>query len=509
MAKYLSQLIQKLDDFKVIGEKSIRITGVKDNSRQVKKGDLFIAIKGETYDAHGFIPDVIRKGAVAVVGTVKPKRSWLRNVAYIKVSNSREALSLIASAWCDNPSKKLKLIGVTGTDGKTTTASIIYHLLTSNKKKVGLITSVNAKIGNKEFDTGFHVTNPEPLELQKFLKRMVDEGCEYAVLEVTSHGLEQERVAGIDFDLAVLTNITREHLDYHKTYKNYFGSKSRLFRLAKEAVVLNKDDESYKKIKAITSRNTKTISYGIDAKDADYFAENITERVNGSNFSVVSKAGSFKVGIRLIGGYNISNTLAAVVVAKFYKLKDKGIVQGLKSFKGIEGRLEEVRNKKGIRIIIDFAHTPNSLESILKLLRKQTKGRLISVFGCAGERDVEKRKIMPAISVKHADVSVFTAEDPRSEDVNKILSVMKNSAKSAGGRKYSEDTNNKSYISFSERGDAITNAINNIAQPKDTVVILGKGHENSMCYSGIEYPWSDKKAVALALKGKVLIIKRK
>ncbi|KKQ95621.1 MAG: UDP-N-acetylmuramyl-tripeptide synthetase [Candidatus Woesebacteria bacterium GW2011_GWB1_43_14] len=440
-----------------------QVSGIADNSRDVRKGYLFVAIKGLTVDAHQFIPEAVKRGATVVVGekdfndlNISPKKA-----RYIKVTDSRKALSLLASAWYGNPANKLRLIGVTGTDGKTTTASMIWWILQKSGLKVGLISTVSAKIGNKEYDTGFHVTNPEPLALQRFLKKMVDSGCEYAVLEVTSHGLDQKRVYGINFDVGVLTNITHEHLDYHKTFDAYRRAKLKLFKNSKVAV-LNKNDKNSNWVRK--NIGAKTIFY-----KPDLMAKVFTET------------------------HNQENAAAAIAVARYINVSKKEILSALNCFPGVEGRMQEVKNNKGIKIIIDFAHTPNSLKCVLINLRKSSKGKLISVFGCAGERDSAKRKIMGGLSASIADLSIFTAEDPRSEKIKDILLEMEKGVL----RK-----NIDKYLSFPERGDAIYYAINSVAKKGDTVIICGKGHEKSMSYYGVEYPWSDKVAVLSALEGK-------
>lgn len=434
-----------------------------------------MAIKGETFDGHNFIDEAVKKGAVCIVGE---KNLRVKGATYIKVADSRIALSLLAQAWYGNPSKKLKIIGVTGTDGKTTTANIIYWILKSAGHKVGLISSVSAKIGDEEYETGFHVTNPEPLALQKFLKRMVDLKTEYAVLEVTSHGLDQKRVFGIDFEISVLTNVTHEHLDYHKTFDAYLKTKAKLFVNSKVAV-LNKDDKSFNIMKKLLPKSVKIVPYSFNALSAN-----------------IKKA----VLARFSEKYNQSNATGAVTVAKILKIKENAIVHSIKAFPGVPGRLEEVKTNKGFRVFIDFAHTPNALKNVLSYLRNVASGKLIAVFGCAGERDVAKREMMAEISTRIADVSVFTAEDPRSEDIGKIIDQMKSGVGKGHANKFKE---------IPERGEAIFFAINKIAQRGDVIVISGKGHEKSMAYDHTEYPWSDREAVKLALAGKVKVLKRK
>ncbi|MCH7641455.1 UDP-N-acetylmuramoyl-L-alanyl-D-glutamate--2,6-diaminopimelate ligase, partial [Patescibacteria group bacterium] len=420
MKKKLTILLDNLSDFRVYGTLGRDISGITDDSRKVKKGTLFVAINGLTVDGHKFIPDTIGSGAVAIVGERKPRKSWLDKITYIKVPSSRRALAFLASAWYNHPSKKLKIIGVTGTDGKTTTANLIYWILRSSGEKAGLISTINAKIGDKEYDTGFHVTNPEPFQLQKFLAKMVEKKCKYAVLEVTSHGLDQERVAGIDFDVAVLTNITHEHLDYHKTWRQYRDAKVKLFKASKVSV-LNYDDESFSYISKIIGGKKKVISYGVKEK-ADYLAKDIEDTVQGTKFTLISNGRSIKISTKLHGDYNVHNTLASIAVAKNLKIPWKKIESAISSFKTPIGRLEEIKNRKGFKVYVDFAHTPNALENVLNFLKIKKQGKLIAVLGSAGERDFTKREQMGGISGRLVDISIFTAEDPRNEDVNDIIS---------------------------------------------------------------------------------------
>lgn len=443
---------------------------ITDDSRKVVKGGTFVAIKGVHSDGNNFIPQAIKNGAAVIVSEEPSNKVLSGNVKYLKVKNARQTFADLVAKEFGNPSKKLKIIGVTGTDGKTTTANIIYWILKTAGKKVGLISTVSAKIGNKEYNTGFHVTNPEPLVLHRFLRKMVDCGCEYAVLEVTSHGLDQERVFGINFEISVLTNITHEHIDYHKTFEAYMKAKAKLFNNSKVAI-LNKDDKSYKNFLSFIKTSNK-ILYGKDT-----LGDNLKREVEN----------------RFEEEYNFYNATAAISVAKLLKISEAKILEGIGSFPGVEGRMQEIKNKTGIKIYIDFAHTPNSLLNVLKSLRTKKNGKLIVVYGCAGERDIKKRKIMPKISIKNADISVFTAEDPRSENVEDILDIMVRAAYKSGGNE------GENFYRIPERGEAISFAINKIANKGDTVVICGKGHEKSMAYNGVELPWSDQDAVLASI----------
>ena len=372
------------------------------------------------------------------------------------------------------PSRKLKVIGVTGTDGKTTTVTMIYRILKAAGKRVSMVSTVDAVIGSKKIRTGLHTTTPDPFLMQKLLRRMVDEGDEYAVLEVSSHGIDQLRVFGVNFLVGVLTNITKEHLDYHGSFDSYLSTKA-LFLKSVKTAVLNKSDGSYKAVRKIVTSGNKIVEYPISG---------LSE--------------SLKKGVEKFSEpYNQLNAQAAIGATKAVGIAETEIVEGLVSFKSVEGRMEEIRNERGTRIIVDFAHTPNALTSVLSVLRKKAKKRVICVFGCAGERDREKRPVMGEIATRLADIAIFTAEDPRNESINDIINSMEKGA-----------VKGKKIYKIPERGEAIRFAINEVAKKGDFVVICGKGHERSMAYGKIEYPWSDVKAVKKALKNRAMLVKR-
>lgn len=367
--------------------------------------------------------------------------------------------ALFAIVLYGYPAKNLKVIGVTGTDGKTTTVNLIYWILKSNRKKVSMISTVGAILGKEKIDTGLHTTTPSPLVLQRMLRKIVDRGSEYAVLEVSSHGLDQFRVLGSNFYTGVLTNITNEHLDYHKTYDNYLNTKSKLLTLSKFAII-NADDKSYAKvIKKVLSGNSKIISYS---------QKGLTPSLN----KVITK--------RFPEPYNQMNAYAAVLAVKtISQLNDIEIAKAIKLFPGVPGRMEEIKNKRGIRVVVDFAHTPNGLQHVLQILKNNTNGKLFVVFGCAGERDFKKRSEMGKIATQIADYSVFTAEDPRHEKLEDIFKQMKKKIR-----------DKKNYIEIFDRKEAIIYAINH-AKKGDTVAICGKGPEKSMAFGDTEVSWSD------------------
>lgn len=369
------------------------------------------------------------------------------------------------------PGRKLTVIGVTGTDGKTTTVNLIYHILKSSGKNVSMLTSIGASVGKKDYETGFHVTTPSPFALQKFLRQAVQSGSEYFVLEVTSHALDQYRTWGIPFKVGVLTNITSEHLDYHKTFDNYLHTKEKLLKMAKIAVV-NRDDGSYTLLSdAKNSKDNKNwITYGFfDSAD-----------VNIKNFSFESKI--------MIDSFNKYNVLAATTVAKSLGISDEEIRNAIRTFKLPLGRVDFVHEGE-FSVLIDFAHTPNAFEQLLGSLRESTKGRIIHVFGSAGERDHSKRPFMGETSSKHADILILTAEDPRSEDVNKIVDEIASGIKKKDAKVFK----------LTDRKDAINAAIE-MAGKGDLVVITGKAHEKSMTYGNRDLPWDEYKVVDNAIK---------
>ena len=372
--------------------------------------------------------------------------------------------AVLAVLYYRYPAKDLTVIGITGTDGKTTTSTLVYEILRQAGKKAALITSVSAKIGGKELSTGLHVTSPDPWELQKLLRHISDEGFNYVVLESTSHGLAQHRLLGCNFKIGAVTNITHEHLDYHGTWEKYLKDKARLFKKTKFAV-LNKDDRSFKLLKKYV--NSKIITYGM--KKADFTLQN------------------FPFKTKMPGEYNQYNCLAAIAVAKLLKISDADIRKAIAGFKGVIGRMDVVYNKS-FKIIIDFAHTPNALKQALTACKAMPCKRIISVFGCAGLRDIRKRPLMGEISCRLADVSIFTAEDPRTENINNIFKQMESGCK-----------NKKNLYKEPDRKKAIKLAIS-MAKKGDIIGIFGKGHEQSMCWGNTEHPWSDHKAVREILK---------
>jgi UDP-N-acetylmuramoyl-L-alanyl-D-glutamate--2,6-diaminopimelate ligase len=399
--------------------------------------------------------------------------------------------AVLAVAFYRYPAKNLKVIGVTGTDGKTTTASIIADILQAAGKKVALITTVSAKIGGEEVSTGLHVTSPNPWKLQYFLRKIADKGYDFAVLEITSHGLDQFRSFGCNFQVGVVTNVTHEHLDYHKTWENYLQAKAKLFKNV-DYKVLNKDDKSFSYLQQ--TGEGQIISYSLDKK-ANLQIKNLEFNENGMEFRYLyqDKFGTKedqKIKTNLCGRFNVSNILGAVGAVKTYGIDKKMIAKALKGFKGVVGRMEEIESDHDFQVVVDFAHTPNGLKNALKALKKiYQPERLIAVFGCAGLRDKDKRPKMGAIACELADTVVLTAEDPRTEEVEEINQEI------LAGCDHKDKV-----IEKEDRREAIEFVINELGKKGDVIGIFGKGHEESMCLGTVEYPWSDIKVVKKILK---------
>jgi len=497
--KKLTELINDLPlANKVKGDISdCLVSGISFDSREVKPGHIFVAFPGINTDGHDFIGKAVANGAAAVMGQ---KKEIDCSVPYIMVENTREAIAHLAASFYDHPARKLTVIGVTGTDGKTTTSNLIYQILLAAGIKTGLITTVNAIIGDETLDTGFHVTTPEATEIQDYLARMVAAGLTHVVLETTSHGLAQHRVDGCEYDIAVVTNITHEHLDFHGTYEGYLTAKGRLFQMLAETVekpqgnprlaVLNADDRSYVPLQEIT--RTRKISYSINGS-GDIRAEDILHSPKGVRFIARGESINQLIECNIPGTFNVSNCLAAFTATVVgLGIKPQIAARGIKALSGVPGRMEVIDLGQSFTAIVDFAHTPNALKVAIETAREMTKGKVITVFGSAGLRDREKRKLMAEVSVQLADYSVLTAEDPRTESLDEILAEMAGAATRAGGIEVSN------FFRVPDRGDAIRKGIA-LAKPGDLVIACGKGHEQSMCFGTVEYPWDDRTAMRAAL----------
>jgi UDP-N-acetylmuramoyl-L-alanyl-D-glutamate--2,6-diaminopimelate ligase len=499
-SKSLNTIFAELPEpFRATGTPDVEITGISIDSRVVRPGHLFVAMKGGNVDGHAYIPKAIQNGAAAVVG--EQELAGLA-VPYIRLESSRRALTWIAAAFYNWPGRRLTVIGVTGTDGKTTTTNLIYRILAAAGIKAGMISTVNAVIGDEVLDTGFHVTTPDAHDVQNYLAKMVGAGLTHVVLETTSHGWAQHRVDACEFDIGVVTNITHEHLDEHGSFENYRAAKARLFSSLETTMpkpqgnprlaVINRDDpRSFDFLNDFIKANK--VNYGL-GEQADIQGRDIHYLPSGIHFTVKKNELRVSISTQLVGAFNVYNCLAAFSAAvDGLNISPEVAAQGIASLSGIPGRMERIDMGQDFTTIVDFAHTPNALKSALEAARGMTnQGRIIAVFGSAGLRDREKRRMMAETSAELADLTVLTAEDPRTESLDSILEEMAAGARAGGGRE------GETFWRVPDRGAAIRFALS-LARPGDILLSCGKGHEQSMCFGKTEYLWDDRTAMHAAL----------
>jgi UDP-N-acetylmuramoyl-L-alanyl-D-glutamate--2,6-diaminopimelate ligase len=517
----LAQLIAGLPDvLATAGSLDVAVSRIVSDSRQASPGALFVAYRGIGVDGHRYIPDALARGAGAVVGEdLPPQRA---STTYVQVPDGRAALGWLHAAWHGQPSLSMALVGVTGTDGKTTTANLLYSILAAAGRRAGLISTVNAVIGQAQYDTGLHTTTPDAADVQRYLAEMRAVDAEIAVLETTSHGLSQHRVTGCLFDVAVVTNITHEHLDFHGSYEAYRAAKALLFRslaaspakphfpALPKTSVLNRDDSSFAYLAAIPAQ--RYITYGLSQETAaaafgapaapviELAAAEIRHTPAGTAFNVgVAGLPGFPpvlpLTTRLVGVFNVYNILAAAAAALGLGMAPAAIRTGVANLSGVPGRMERIDRGQAFTALVDFAHTPNALARALETAATLTGtgGRVICVFGSAGLRDRAKRRLMGRAAAQLADYTVITAEDPRTED---LAVIMAETADEMAGLGKVEGVD---YVRVPDRQAAMMRAVEQ-ARPGDVVIVCGKGHEQSMCFGTVEHPWRDQDALAWALE---------
>jgi len=489
----LKDLLAPLLPVRTMGNDNLEIKGLTADSRKVKPGDLFICLTGFTVDGHDYAPKAAELGAAAVL--TERELDLPQGVTQVIVPDTRRAMAQVADRFYGSPTRELRLIGVTGTNGKTTTTHLIDRILRDQQKKTGLIGTIHMRIGDQVEEV--KNTTPDAIDLQHSFRRMREHGAEYAIIEVSSHALEMGRVRGCDVHTAVFTNLTQDHLDYHQTMENYRHAKSLLFAQlgnrydtgAMKTAVLNADDEASDMYARVTP--ARVITYGID-HPADVRGSDIRLTSKGTSFRVDSFAGSCEMHLRLMGKFNVYNALAATAVALAEGIPLTEIKHSLEAIQGVNGRFETVDAGQPYTVIVDYSHTPDSLENALQTVKEFAKGRIFCLIGCGGDRDRTKRPIMAQIATKYADISVLTSDNPRSEEPTAILADMKAGLTAVPEERYRE---------IADRREAIHYAINQ-AEPDDVILIAGKGHENYQIIKGQILPFDDREVAKEAIRAR-------
>ena len=482
--KLLKDILYKAGIEEVIGSTNVAIENICIDSRQAKKFSLFIAVKGTAMDGHDYISKAIEQGSLAIICEVLPE-NLVKDVNYIQVKNSRYAAGIIASNFYDNPSSDLKLVGITGTNGKTTTATLLYELFRTLGYKVGLISTVRNLI-NGTVVAATHTT-PDPVNLNKLLAEMVEAGCEYAFMEVSSHALDQHRVAGIEFTGAIFTNITHDHLDYHETFDNYIRAKKLLFDgLSPKAFALTNADD---KNGAVMVQNTKAkvVTYGLKSM-ADRKAKILENNLTGLILNIDGQ----EVITRLIGSFNAYNILSVYGAALELKEEKLQILTTRSNLHSPDGRFQFFKTENNILGIVDYAHTPDALENVLSTIRELRTGteKLITLVGCGGDRDKTKRPQMARIAAEGSDKLILTSDNPRSEDPQTIIDEMKTGLDPVLIRKA---------VTIVDRAEAIRTACM-LVQPGDIILVAGKGHEKYQEIKGVKHDFDDMQVLTTNLK---------
>lgn len=482
----LKSLLKGLDYEVIKGNEESKVQNIRYDNRKIEQGDAFVCVKGFKVDGHSFIGDAIKKGANVLI--VQEDVSVQEDIIIIKVRDTRKALAIMSSNYFGNPKDKLKIIGITGTNGKTTSAFIIKSILEKAGFMTGLIGTIANYIGNKKVDAVR--TTPESYELHELFKNMVDAGVEYCVMEVSSHSLDLDRVYGVQFEEGIFTNLTRDHLDFHKTFENYYNAKFKLFERSNHSIINLDDPYGANIVKDIEERGVKTkVSTFSIEKESDFKAFEIKSHSNGSEFKVnLEKVEEFYINIP--GEYNIYNSLGCIICAHNLNIPMDKIKEGLSDVV-IPGRCELVAKEKNLpySIIIDYAHTPDGLENVLTTVKAFTKNRMISVFGCGGDRDKVKRPQMGKIGCELSDIAIITSDNPRSEEPMDIINDIV------------KPLNYDNFVIEVNRKEAIRKAMN-MALEGDVIVIAGKGHETYQILKDETIHFDEREVVYDILEGK-------
>ena len=490
-----SELLRGVEVLDSGGDLNVRVAGLAYDSRQVAADYLFVAIEGFNTDGHAFIAQAARQGAAALVLAKPP--ALAAGPAWVRVRDSRQALARLAANYYGDPGQKLRLVGVTGTNGKTTATNLLAAVFEAARRKVGLLGTIHNRIGARIIP-GSHTT-PESKELQELLNTMVEAGTELCVMEVSSHALALRRVEGCEFDLAVFTNFTRDHLDFHQTMENYLAAKLKLFEELKtpgqkgnqKQAVINADDaQAAAFIKAAQSAGARVRTYGVKAT-ADVTATGIEIKPEGVGFTIKEKQGVYPIKLQLTGLFNVYNALAAFTAGTLMGVEAKVVIAALEGVAAVPGRFASVKAGQDFLVIVDYAHTPDGLENTLKTARCLTTGKLILVYGCGGDRDRGKRPLMGRIAAQYSDYQIITADNPRSEAQSAIAADIL-----AGVREIAQPG---AYSTEPDRREAINQAIAR-AGAGDLVLVAGKGHEAYQLIGGVSHPFDDTQEALKALR---------
>ena len=476
----LSELLKNIKPIDIQGNSDANITGVNIDSRRIEKGHLFVAIKGTQTDGHKYIPKALELGAVAVLCEDMPAEKH-EGVTYIQVESTESAVGPVATLFYGDPSSKLKLVGVTGTNGKTTIATLLYNMFRKFGHKCGLLSTVCNYIEGEAIPTDH--TTPDPIELNQLLGRMVDAGCEYAFMECSSHAIQQQRIGGLKFAGGLFTNLTRDHLDYHKTFENYRDAKKMFFDgLGKDAfAITNVDDKNGMFMVQNCKAQVKTYS---TRSMADFKARIIECHFEGMYLEIDGR----EVGVQFIGKFNVSNLLAVYGAAVMLGKQPEDILVIMSTLKSVSGRLEPVRSPEGVTAIVDYAHTPDALENVLNAIHEVLDGKggqIITVCGAGGNRDKGKRPLMAQEAVKQSDKVIITSDNPRFEEPQDIINDMLAGLNAQQMKKV---------LSIADRREAIRTAAM-LAQKGDVILIAGKGHEDYQEIKGVKHHFDDKEVV--------------
>ncbi len=480
----LNECIPSLKTERTEGKLNLNIVDIAYDSRKVRPGSLFVCIKGFKTDGHLYIEDAIKSGAVAVI--TERWQSISNSISQIQVRKSREALAFLSRILFNDPTSKLKLVGITGTNGKTTTSYLVESIFRAGGKRTGLIGTVQHRVGDDVLPA--ERTTPESYDLQKLFKKMVDEGVSHVVMEVSSHAIDLHRIDGCHFDVLVFTNLSQDHLDYHGDMDRYFNVKKKIFDDYSDVMKVINTDDPYGR--QIASQNTRVTGYGL-VKPAEVMADKVRILETGSRFKLLTSTLALDLSVKLRGEFNVYNSLAAIGVGLSMKMPPDVIKAGVEGVLNIPGRFEAIDCGQKFSVFIDYAHTPDGLEKLIKAARKIAKKRVITVFGCGGDRDSKKRPLMGAIAGKLSDFTIITSDNPRSEEPTAIIGKIEEGLL--------KEISTADYLTITDRKEAIYHAVS-LAKAGDVILIAGKGHETGQIFGDKIVPFDDRVVAMNALR---------